>query len=188
MIPLWSLTQGYGDLISCLVCVGKSMFSCLSFLHLCNCSALSAVEARAVLGPYARRAGCFPPLVENDLWVSLKWGPKSHQILTAAGVMSHLTPLKASSLLLATLLMLPCTHTLPPTFPPIKIQLKRKYFLEAFQVKIVLNFGCSSAFGSFVHLILPYCINLCIYIWSKAEREIPTFGNFPLLLFPLDCF
>lgn len=69
-----------------------------------------------------------------------------------------------------------CTaHVHCPHTPPIKIQLNRKHFLEAFEIKTVLNFGWFSAFfSSSVHLILRYFINLCVFTYgAKLKEKIP---------------
>lgn len=61
-------------------------------------------------------------------------------------------------------------HIHCPPHSSAKIQLKRKYFLEAFEVKTLLNFGCSSAFlSSSVHLILLYRINLCVCLYMEQS-------------------
>lgn len=102
--------------------------------------------------------------------MSLKYDPKSHQILTASGVNVTFDPAESIILVVGHIAdVLLHTYVAPPRSSA-KIQLKRKHFLEAFEVKTLLNFGCSSAFlSSSVHLILLYRINLCVCLYMEQS-------------------
>lgn len=80
--------------------------------------------------------------------MSLKYDPKSHQILTAAGVKVTSHPAESIILLVAHTADVSLHMYIAPHTPSIKVQLNRKHCVEAFKVKTVLNFGCFSAFFS----------------------------------------
>lgn len=166
LLPPWSLTQVFAESIFCVVYVAKSIGSRLLCFNSHATALLCQLLGQELCWERVWGIRLLLCLLETLLGVSSRH-PSSHQnqIRTASGANVASDPGECVISIVGQIadILLPVS-SLPP-----KKKLQRKCSLEAFEVKILLPFGYSSAFLSFVSITL---LSLCVCLYTEQSWEI----------------